>query len=78
MSGDAIVAEGVVMSVGRSDMHHVRVLIGESERTIIATRSGRLRAAHIRCIEGDTVEVAIGVYDTTRGRITYRGRRPAT
>lgn len=49
-----------------------KVQISESEHTILATISGRMRRNRIRILMGDRVDVEVSPYDLTRGRITYR------
>ncbi len=44
----------------------------ENKHTVIAQVSGKMRVNNIRISPGDTVMVAISLYDLTRGRITYR------
>ena len=44
----------------------------ENKHTVIAQVSGKMRVNNIRISPGDTVTVAISLYDLTRGRITYR------
>jgi translation initiation factor IF-1 len=40
---------------------------------IVAHIAGKMRKHFIRILPGDTVTVAISAYDTTKGRITFRG-----
>ncbi len=44
----------------------------ENKHTVIAQVSGKMRVNNIRISPGDTVTVAISLYDLTRGRIIYR------
>ena len=44
----------------------------ENKHTVIAQVSGKMRVNNIRISPGDTVTVAMSLYDLTRGRITYR------
>jgi translation initiation factor IF-1 len=76
VSGDAIEMTGVVVEHGRGDHYKVECVLGSLRRTVMAKRSGRLVQHRIQILPGDVVTVEVGVYDTTRGRITYRGRRP--
>ena len=73
MSGDCIELEGVVLEIGRGDMHTVEVEIGGVRRRVLAKRSGRLNTHHIKIVCGDVVQLEVSPYDLTRGRITFRG-----
>lgn len=44
----------------------------ETENTILAYISGKMRQNEIRILLGDNVEVDISVYDLSKGRITRR------
>ena len=66
---DVIEVEGKVIDVlPRGDF---RIEL-ENKHTVIAQVSGKMRVNNIRISPGDTVTVAIALYDLTRGRITYR------
>ena len=66
---DVIEFEGKVIDVlPRGDF---RIEL-ENKHTVIAQVSGKMRVNNIRISPGDTVTVAISLYDLTRGRITYR------
>ena len=66
---DVIEVEGKVIDVlPRGDF---RIEL-ENKHTVIAQVSGKMRVNNIRISPGDTVTVAISLYDLTRGRITYR------
>jgi translation initiation factor IF-1 len=69
---DVLVFEGVVVQVGRGDIHRVECSAGPLRRTILAKRSGRLNLHRIKIVEGDRVRVEVSPYDLGRGRITYR------
>jgi len=73
-------AVGVVVSVGRGDLHAVDLQIGAVTRRVLCRRSGRLNTRHIRLIEGDRCTVEVDAYDPTKGRIVRRlepsGTRP--
>lgn len=75
MSGDAIECVGVVLEEQRGGLYVCEVAIGDSRRRVLARCSGRLHINHIRCVPGDDVVLEVSPYDTTRGRIVYRGRR---
>ena len=66
---DVIEVEGKVIDVlPRGDF---RIEL-ENKHTVIDQVSGKMRVNNIRISPGDTVTVAISLYDLTRGRITYR------
>ena len=46
----------------------------ENGHTILAHISGKLRMHFIRILPGDRVTVEVSTYDTSRGRITWRGK----
>lgn len=74
MSGDVIEAEGVVVDVKRGDLHVVDARIGGATTRVLAKRSGHLVTNRIRVLPGDVVQIEVTPYDTTRGRIVFRGR----
>jgi len=66
---DVIEVEGKVIDIlPRGDF---RIEL-ENKHTVIAQVSGKMRVNNIRILPGDTVTVAMSLYDLTRGRITYR------
>ena len=66
---DVIEVEGKVIDIlPRGDF---RIEL-ENKHTVIAQVSGKMRVNNIRISPGDTVTVAISLYDLTRGLITYR------
>lgn len=52
---------------------HFRIKLDDGEE-IIAHLAGKLRIYHIKVLPGDRVTVELSPYDTTRGRIVYRGK----
>src|SRR5215470_1956753 len=48
----------------------------ENEHEIIAHTAGRMRKNRIRVLAGDKVLVEMTPYDLTKGRITYRFKKP--
>jgi translation initiation factor IF-1 len=44
----------------------------ETGQTILGHLAGKLRMNKITIIPGDSVDVEMSVYDTTKGRIVYR------
>ncbi len=75
MSGDAILVHGHVTEEHRGGLYSVDVAFGPVTKRVLAKVSGRLHVHRIRLVPGDLVEVELSAYDTTRGRIVYRGRR---
>ena len=45
----------------------------ENGHTVTAHTAGKLRKNRIRVLQGDTVTVSVSGYDTSRGRIIFRG-----
>lgn len=70
---DKIQVEGEVTEALPNAMF--RVVIGdnpESDNTVLATISGKMRMHYIKIIPGDRVLVELSPYDLTRGRIIRR------
>lgn len=65
---DKLEFEGVVEEANKG-IFKVRV---SDNYIVTATLSGKIRQSQIRIIAGDRVKVNASVYDTTKGRITYR------
>lgn len=66
---EAIKLSGVVKEVLGNSMFRVEL---ENGHTVVAYIGGKMRMHTIKIIMGDTVEVEVSVYDTSRGRIIYR------
>ena len=49
-----------------------RVLL-ENGHIVTCVAAGKLRKNRIRVLQGDTVTVSVSGYDTSRGRIIFRG-----
>jgi translation initiation factor IF-1 len=75
VSGDAITCRGVVVEAYRAGTYGVDVMIGSTTKRALCKLSGRMRTAYVRVVAGDDVEVELGAYDTSRGRIVFRGQR---
>jgi translation initiation factor IF-1 len=45
----------------------------DNGHTVVCVAAGKLRKNRIRVLQGDTVTVAVSGYDTSRGRIIFRG-----
>ncbi len=74
MSGDVLTMIGTVVEVRRGGVFVVECAAGAFRRTVLARISGRMHMHRVRVVAGDDVTVEVSVYDTTRGRIVYRGR----
>ena len=73
---DAIECLGTILSEERGDLFRVRAG-APLDREVLARRAGRLVRYRIRLLPGDTVTIEVSPYDLSRGRITYRGTKPA-
>jgi translation initiation factor IF-1 len=51
-----------------------RVVLDDTQHTIIATIGGKLRQHNIRILLGDRVDVEMSPYDMNRGRVVYRNK----
>ncbi len=49
----------------------------ENGHIILAHLSGRMRQHYIRVLLGDWVKAELSPYDLSRGRITFRYKKPA-
>jgi translation initiation factor IF-1 len=67
---DYITLEGSVIDVLPGNQY--RVKLQSNDHTILAYLSGKMKKNRIRVIEGDRVDVEIGAYDVSKGRISYR------
>ena len=68
---DVIEFEGVVVEALPNATFKVKLPNGH---IVTAHISGKLRMNYIRILPGDKVTVEISTYDTSRGRITWRGK----
>ncbi|MGQ9515868.1 MAG: translation initiation factor IF-1 [Anaerolineae bacterium] len=66
--------EGTVIEALPNTMFRVRL---DSGHEVLAYLSGRMRKYYIRVLLGDRVRVEMSPYDLTRGRITYRYKKPS-
>ena len=66
---DIIELEGIVEDALPAALFRVKTSTGQ---LILATLAGKLRMNHIRILVGDFVALEVSVYDTSRGRITWR------
>jgi len=78
---DVIEVTGTVIETLPNTRFNVRIedesmnLAGK-ERVVIAHLSGKMRMNYIKILPGDQVTLQISVYDLTKGRITYRHKKP--
>jgi translation initiation factor IF-1 len=70
--GGVIVMDGVVEKSLPNAVFQVK--LQDSEHTILAHVSGKMRMHYIRLLPGDKVAVEISPYDLTKGRIVSRYR----
>ena len=66
---DTVEFEGTITEVLPNQMFRVRL---ENDHEVTAYVSGRMRKYKIRLVAGDSVEVALSVYDLSKGRISKR------
>jgi translation initiation factor IF-1 len=66
---DKISFSGTVVAA-KGNGHFVVSVEGGQE--IKCTLSGKMRTNNIKVIEGDSVDIVVSVYDTSKGLITYR------
>lgn len=72
-NSDKIDFQGTVVKELPGGKFIVKVSPSENaEHEVTCTLSGKLRMNKIRVIVGDTVTVSIGVYDLSKGIITWR------
>lgn len=60
--------EGIVVDSNKS---HFVVMINDNMK-VMCTLSGKIRQNSVKILIGDRVTCEVGVYDTSKGRITYR------
>jgi translation initiation factor IF-1 len=70
---DYIQFQGVVVEVCPNALFRVKL---ENDITVLAHLGGKLRINNINILLNDQVTVDISSYDLTRGRITFRHKRP--
>ena len=71
---DKIKADGVVVEALPGTQFRVRL---ENGHEMLAYLSGKMRKHYIRILLGDRVSLEMSPYDLTRGRITFRQRKPS-
>lgn len=45
-----------------------------NENIVLCTISGKIRIHNIRILPDDNVDIELGIYDMTKGRIVYRNK----
>ncbi|HIU99778.1 MAG TPA: translation initiation factor IF-1 [Candidatus Stercoripulliclostridium merdipullorum] len=68
---DSIELEGKVTELLPSARFRVEL---ENGHEIIAYLSGKMRQNYVKVQKGDTVKVAVSIYDYNKGRITFRNK----
>lgn len=68
---DVIEMDGRVVEVLPNTKFKVELSNGHE---VLAHISGKLRVNFIKIMSGDLVKVELSVYDTTKGRITWRSK----
>lgn len=66
---EGVIVEGTIAEVLGGDRFRVKLA---NDTEVQAHLSGKIRKNHIRILLGDRVNVELGLYDLTMGRITYR------
>lgn len=66
---DSLELAGVVEEALPGTLFKIKTETGQH---VLATLSGKLRQNHIVVLPGDSVLVEVSIYDTTRGRISWR------
>lgn len=66
---DSLELQGTVEEALPGTLFRVKTTTGQ---IVLATLSGKLRQNHIVILPGDSVTVEVSIYDTTRGRISWR------
>ena len=71
MSDDQYITTRGVVTQARGNGNFL-VKCNDFDHMISCTISGKIRRNSIKILENDEVSVDVSVYDTTKGRITYR------
>lgn len=69
---DKITLSGVIEEALPSTLFKVKC---EGGLMVLCTLGGKLRVNRIRLLVGDSVNVEVSPYDTSRGRVVWRGRQ---
>src|ERR1043166_5918436 len=73
--GDAVEMDGTVIDTMRNSQFTVRL---DNGHELLAYTGGKMRRFRIRILLGDRVRVEMSPYDLTRGRVSYRYRKPTS
>jgi len=68
---DRLEMTGIVLD-GIKDKFKVEVSEGY---VVLCTLSGKIRQNSVRILPGDLVKIEVSMYDTSKGRITYRTKK---
>lgn len=68
---DRLELQGTVDEALPGTMFRVRC---DNGIVVLCTLAGKLRMNRIRILPGDSVTIEVSPYDTSKGRITWRGR----
>lgn len=68
---DRIELRGIVEEALPSTLFRVRI---DEKLLVLCTLAGKLRVNRIRVLPGDAVTIEVSPYDTSKGRITWRGK----
>ncbi len=69
---DVIEVEGTVTEALPNAMF--RVVLNDSNHTVLAHLAGRIKLNFVRIVPGDKVRVELSPYDLNKGRIVWRNR----
>jgi translation initiation factor IF-1 len=72
MSKEVVSIDGAVTECLPNATFRVAVVLGESNHSILAHLSGKIRINNINILCGDRVKLEMSPYDLTKGRIVYR------
>lgn len=70
---EKIQVEGTVIEALPGTQFRVQL---DNGHEVLAYLSGKMRRYYIRILLGDRVKLEMSPYDLTRGRITYRQKKP--
>ena len=68
---DRIELRGIVEEALPSTLFRVRI---DEKLLVLCTLAGKLRVNRIRVLPGDAVTIEVSPYDTSKGRIVWRGK----
>lgn len=68
---DRLIMNGIVDEALPGTLFRVKC---DNNMNVLCTLAGKLRQNRIRVLLGDAVAVEVSPYDTSKGRITWRGK----